>query len=84
MSDINEMLDIDKPFIESILHLTDFSDEGQSAFAHALAIAVFRKAWAENAYELMKQRYNEFTELKEGLLEKARSYVANFWPNLAT
>ena len=31
------------PFISSILHLTDFSDASERAFAHALAIALFRQ-----------------------------------------
>ncbi len=31
------------PFVESIFHPTDFSEDSQAAFAHALAIALFRK-----------------------------------------
>lgn len=34
----------DVPFIETILHPTDFSDASERAFAHALAIALFRRA----------------------------------------
>ncbi len=32
------------PFIDSILHATDFSETSQRAFAHALAVALLRKA----------------------------------------
>jgi nucleotide-binding universal stress UspA family protein len=34
----------DVPFVHSILHPTDFSEDSRSAFVHALAIAVVRKA----------------------------------------
>ena len=32
------------PFVDSILHPTDFSEDSMRAFAHALAIALFRQA----------------------------------------
>jgi nucleotide-binding universal stress UspA family protein len=32
------------PFVESVLHPTDFSEASERAFAHALAIALFRRA----------------------------------------
>ena len=36
--------DPEVPFIQTILHPTDFSRESELAFAHALAIGLFRKA----------------------------------------
>ena len=33
----------DVPFVQTIFHPTDFSPESEEAFAHALAIALFRK-----------------------------------------
>ena len=32
------------PFVESVFHPSDFSDASHNAFAHALAIALLRKA----------------------------------------
>jgi len=33
-----------RPFVEAVFHPTDFSEASQVAFAHALAIALYRKA----------------------------------------
>jgi nucleotide-binding universal stress UspA family protein len=41
---VSEVSDPEVPFIQTILHPTDFSPESEMAFAHALAICLFRKA----------------------------------------
>ncbi len=40
---MEESLIIEAPFVESVLHPSDFSPASESAFAHALAIALIRK-----------------------------------------
>ena len=40
---MNESQDINVPFVESIFHPSDFSEESEQAFSHALAIALIRK-----------------------------------------
>jgi hypothetical protein len=31
------------PLVESVLHLSDFSEASENAFAHALVVSLFRK-----------------------------------------
>ena len=40
----DSMVEERAPLVHSVLHLTDFSIESEIAFAHALAIAILRKA----------------------------------------
>jgi nucleotide-binding universal stress UspA family protein len=77
----------DIPFVHSILHPTDFSEDSRSAFLHALAIAVVRKAeltllHAGEAY-LGDDDWKKFPEVREtlqrwGLIEPGNSPSAVF------
>jgi nucleotide-binding universal stress UspA family protein len=40
---MDESLIIEAPFVDSVLHPSDFTAASENAFAHALAIALLRK-----------------------------------------
>lgn len=61
----------DIPFISSILHLTDFSDASERAFAHALAIALFRQTEFTilnvGSYRSLDSRWQQFPPVRKTL-----------------
>ncbi len=74
------------PFVKSILHPTDFSEESEQAFAHALATALIRKTkltilHVDKEYsEVGLKRFPAVRKMLEqwGLLEKGSSSSAVF------
>jgi nucleotide-binding universal stress UspA family protein len=70
-----------QPFVESILHPTDFSEASRVAFAHALAIALVRRARLtlfhveEDPHEVEWSKFPHVRETLErwGLLEQGSS-----------
>lgn len=59
------------PFISSILHLTDFSDASERAFAHALAIALFRQTEFTilnvGSHRSVESRWQQFPAVRKTL-----------------
>ncbi len=59
------------PFISSILHLTDFSDASEKAFAHALAIALFRQTEFTilnvGSHRSVESRWQQFPAVRKTL-----------------
>ena len=59
------------PFITSILHLTDFSEASEKAFAHALAIALFRQTEFTilnvGSHRSVESRWEQFPAVRKTL-----------------
>ncbi len=83
---MNESQKINLPFVKSIFHPSDFSEESEQAFAHALAIALIRKTkltilHVDNEYDDVGwKRFPAVRKTLErwGLLEKGSSSSAVF------
>ena len=75
-----------RPFVEAVFHPTDFSEASQVAFAHALAIALYRKArltLLHVAPDLAEDDWRRFPPVRAtlerwGLLEEGSSQADVF------
>lgn len=80
----------DVPFVRSILHPTDFSEESNSAFVHALAVAVIRQAELTllhaGSEPLEGEEWEQFPKVRETLegwnLLEPGSQPADVFPKL--
>ena len=75
----------DVPFVRSVFHPTDFSEESMNAFAHALAIALIRKTELTilHAGDVSGDEWTRFPSVRAtlerwGLLDKGSPRAAVF------
>ena len=81
---MQEVHSTDVPFVNSVLHPTDFTPESKNAFAHALAIALLRKTQFSILHaSAAKDEWTHFPAVRStleqwGLLEKGSPRSAVF------